>query len=278
MNTHSSTQQFMEHMLHRSALFFSKEELDKIANTTIAIAGLGGVGAITAELLVRWGIKRFRLFDKDKYEPTNLNRQLFATNKTLDRYKVDVAVERMKEINPYTEIEMAIKERVTNKNSPRFLKGVNILIQTTDSPSSLLFYKVAQQYRIPVVNGYATITGGYVTVYDYRVSKCYSFVEQVKDYLKWRGMKKITEMTPQELDELDRKWGHGTAASINFVTNAVGCLIVGEAIKLLSGRGEVVKYPYQIEFDLFSPRLKKKKMYSLFNLSNYKKLMAIFKR
>jgi len=89
-------------------------------------------------------------------------------------------------------------------------------------------------------------------------------------------MKKITQMTPEELDRLDKKWGHKTSASINFVTNAVGCLIVAEAIKLLSGRGEVIKYPYRIEFDLFSPRLKKKKIYSLFDLLNYKKLISIF--
>ena len=267
---------FTDLMLHRSSLFFSREELDKIMNTTVAIAGLGGVGAITAELLARWGIKKFRLLDKDKYEPTNLNRQLFATSKTLGQYKVDVAAKRIKEINPYTKIEMAIKDRISSENSHEFLKGADILIQTTDSPSSLLFYKIAQRYKVPVVNGYTTITGGYVSVYDYRFSKCYSFLERIKNYLKWRSMKKITKMTLKELDELDRKWGHKTSASINFVTNAVGCLIVAEAIKLLSGRGEVVKYPYQIEFDLFSIKLKKKKMYSPFALSNYKKLVTIF--
>jgi len=267
---------FTDLMLQRSSLFFSREELDKIMNTTVAIAGLGGVGAITAELLARWGIKKFRLLDKDKYEPTNLNRQLFATTKTLGQYKVDVAAKRIREINPYAEIEMIIKEPITNENGHRFLKDVDILIQTTDSPSGLIFYKIAQRYKIPVVNGYTTITGGYVSVYDYRFSKCYSLFERIKDYLKWRGMKKITEMTLKELDELDRKWGHKTSASINFVTNTVGCLIVAEAIKLLSGRGEVIKYPYRIEFDLFSPRLKKKKIYSLFDLLNYKKLISIF--
>jgi len=46
---------FTDLMLQRSSLFFSREELDKIMNTTVAIAGLGGVGAITAELLARWG-------------------------------------------------------------------------------------------------------------------------------------------------------------------------------------------------------------------------------
>ena len=267
---------FTDLMLQRSSLFFSREELDKIMNTTVAIAGLGGVGAITAELLSRWGIKKFRLLDKDKYEPTNLNRQLFATTKTLGQYKVDVAAKRIREINPHAKIEMIIKDRINNENGHKFLKGADILIQTTDSPSSLLFYKIAQQYKVPVVNGYATVTGGYVSVYDYRFSKCYSLFEKIKDYLKWRGMKKITQMTPEELDKLDKKWGHGITASINFVTNTVGCLIVAEAIKLLSGRGKVVKYPYQIEFDLFKPYLKKKKIHSLLNLANYKKLLKIF--
>ena len=156
---------FTDLMLQRSSLFFSREELDKIMNTTVAIAGLGGVGAITAELLARWGIKKFRLLDKDKYEPTNLNRQLFATTKTLGQYKVDVAAKRIREINPYAEIEMMIKEPITNENGHRFLKDVDILIQTTDSPSGLIFYKIAQRNKVPVVNGYTTITGGYAVSY-----------------------------------------------------------------------------------------------------------------
>ena len=73
-------------------------KLTRSAIPLVAIVGLGGVGAITAELLARWGVKRFRLLDMDRYESSNLNRQLFATSKTLGRYKAEVAAERIMEI------------------------------------------------------------------------------------------------------------------------------------------------------------------------------------
>ncbi len=274
---HVSELNFVKDFLSRSALCFSMEQLERIRNTRFAIAGLGGVGAIVAELVARWGVKRVRLFDKDRYEVSNLNRQIFATTKTIGSYKVDVACERIKEINPHTEVEMVVKERSSYKNVLDFLKGVDILIQTTDSPSSLLFYRVASKYKIPLINGYSTITGGCVSVYDYKNSPCYTFWEKMKDLIKWNGKKDICEMTEEELDDLDNVWGHKTAPTINFVTNMVGCLIVSETIKLITGMGKGVNYPYQIEFDLFSLTFKKRKSNSILRVSNYKKFLTIIK-
>src|SRR3989339_722890 len=133
-------EQYLSGMLERTGLLYNRQAIEKVMNTVFVIAGFGGVGAITAELLARWGIKRFRLLDMDKYDPSNLNRQMFATSKTLGRYKADVAAERILEINPYAEIEKLIKEPVSNENVYDFVKGAGMIIQTTDSPSSQLFY------------------------------------------------------------------------------------------------------------------------------------------
>jgi tRNA A37 threonylcarbamoyladenosine dehydratase len=107
-------QDYISGLLERTLLFYREETVEKVRDKVFAIAGFGGVGAITAELLARWGIRKFRLLDKDRYEPSNLNRQLFATSRTLGQYKTDVAAERILEINPYAKIEMAIKEPVDN--------------------------------------------------------------------------------------------------------------------------------------------------------------------
>ena len=79
--------EYIKGLLTRTALCFSQREIDRIRNTTLSIAGLGGVGAITAELFARWGVKRFRLLDMDGYDASNMNRQLFATSKTLGKKK-----------------------------------------------------------------------------------------------------------------------------------------------------------------------------------------------
>ncbi|MBN1637401.1 MAG: ThiF family adenylyltransferase [Ignavibacteriales bacterium] len=269
---------YIEGMLERSKLFFSDEYLEKIMNTTVAAAGFGGVGAIVVELLARWGIRRFRLLDKDSYEPSNLNRQLFASSNTIGRLKVDVAAERIKEINPHAIIEMKIPERINCQNASRLIKGADIVMHATDTPSTLLLYKVAKENRVPLVNGYSTIKGCHIQVFDYKNRKCSSFIEQIKDYFKWKDKKDITQMTDEELDELDRNSGHVAMPSLNFVTNIVGCLMVAEAIKLITGIGKIYHYPKRLNFDIMNPGFSVISMFSLFNLQNFQRFFKIIRK
>jgi len=268
---------YLKGMLERTALYFDKNELNKITEMTVAIAGLGGVGAITAELLARWGIKSFRLLDMDRYESSNLNRQLFATSSTIGRYKSEVAAERIRQINPYAEIEMTICSRVTNENVHPFVKGAGIVIQNADHPSCKLFYLAAQKHKVPLVNGYATITGGRVQTFDYERSPCQSMLESLWNRLKFGDSKPLQEMSIEEIAEFDHKHVHPTAPSVNFVTNMVGCLIVAEAIKLLTGKGKVVQYPRYLEFDTFDFKMKIKNSNSILNMDNWKKIYNLIR-
>jgi tRNA A37 threonylcarbamoyladenosine dehydratase len=77
-----------------------KEAMDKLAKSRVAVFGIGGVGGYTVEALIRSGVGAVDLIDDDKICLTNINRQIFATRKTVGQYKVDVAKERMLEINP----------------------------------------------------------------------------------------------------------------------------------------------------------------------------------
>jgi tRNA A37 threonylcarbamoyladenosine dehydratase len=254
------------------------DEIDKVSNATVAIAGLGGVGAITAELLARWGVKKFRLLDMDRYEPSNLNRQLFATSKTLGRYKAEVAAERIMEINPYAEIEMIICSRVDNENVHPFVAGADMVIQNADYPSCKLFYLTARKHKVPLVNGYASITGGRVQTFDYRVSPCRSILESWWNRLKFGDSKPLEEMSTEEIAEFDHRNVHATAPSINFVTNMTGCLIVAEAIKLITGRGKVILYPQYLEFDSFHFKMKVRNSNSTINPENVKRLFAAIRK
>lgn len=269
---------YIEGMLQRSGLFFSREDLEKIMNTTVAAAGFGGVGAIIVELLARWGVRRFRLLDKDRYEPSNLNRQLFASSGTLGRFKVDAAAERITEINPHAIIEMKLPERINCQNAEKLIHGADIVMHATDTPSTLLLYRIAKKYKVPLVNGYSTITGCHIQVFDYKNYKCSSLIERLKDSLKWRGKKDITEMTDEELDELDRKTGHSAMPTLNFVTNIAGCLMVAQAIKLITGKGKVHHYPRRLNLNIMNPNLNITSMFSLFNIQNYQRFSKIIQK
>ena len=76
------------------------DDLDRLRNACVMVVGLGGVGSYAVETLARSGIGKLVLIDKDTFEATNLNRQLYATHDTLNEKKVEVASKRVKQINP----------------------------------------------------------------------------------------------------------------------------------------------------------------------------------
>ena len=84
----------------RTRLLLGPEAMEKLRRSRVAVFGIGGVGGYAVEALVRSGIGALDLIDDDRVCLTNLNRQLHATRKTVGKYKVDVAEERVLEINP----------------------------------------------------------------------------------------------------------------------------------------------------------------------------------
>lgn len=90
----------MLNQFSRTELIFGRDAMEKLAAARVAVFGIGGVGGYTVEALVRSGVGAVDLIDDDKVCLTNINRQLYATRKTVGKYKVDVAAERIAEINP----------------------------------------------------------------------------------------------------------------------------------------------------------------------------------
>lgn len=84
----------------RTELLLGKEGINKLSSCRVAVFGIGGVGGYAVEALVRSGVGALDLIDDDRVCLSNLNRQLHATRKTIGEYKVDVAAERIAEINP----------------------------------------------------------------------------------------------------------------------------------------------------------------------------------
>ena len=85
----------MLNQFSRTELLFGKEAMEKLANSRVAVFGIGGVGGYTVEALVRSGIGKLDLIDDDKVCLTNLNRQIIATRSTIGKYKVDVMRDRI---------------------------------------------------------------------------------------------------------------------------------------------------------------------------------------
>lgn len=90
----------MLNQFSRTQLLFGPEAMERLFRCRVAVFGIGGVGGYAVEALVRSGIGALDLIDDDKVCLTNLNRQLHATWKTVGKYKVDAAKERILDINP----------------------------------------------------------------------------------------------------------------------------------------------------------------------------------
>ena len=90
----------MLNQFSRSELVFGKDAMERLKNARVAVFGIGGVGGYTVEALARSGVGALDLIDDDKVCITNLNRQILATRSTVAKYKVDVARDRILDINP----------------------------------------------------------------------------------------------------------------------------------------------------------------------------------
>ena len=96
----------MQEQFSRTELLIGKEGIKKLQNAKVAILGIGGVGSYVVEGLARAGIQNFILVDNDEVSISNINRQIIATSKTVGKPKVEVARERILEINPNANIEI----------------------------------------------------------------------------------------------------------------------------------------------------------------------------
>ena len=90
----------MQDQYSRTQLLLGAEAMTKLHDSRVAVFGVGGVGGYTVEALARSGVGALDLIDDDKVCLTNLNRQIIATHKTVGRFKVDVAEERVHDIDP----------------------------------------------------------------------------------------------------------------------------------------------------------------------------------
>ena len=90
----------MLNQFSRTELLLGHDAMEKLAGCRVAVFGIGGVGGYTVEALARSGVGALDLIDDDRVCLTNINRQLLALRTTVGQYKVDVAAERVRAINP----------------------------------------------------------------------------------------------------------------------------------------------------------------------------------
>ena len=125
----------MLNQFSRTELLIGKDGVKKLNNAKVAIFGIGGVGSYVVEALARAGVKNFLLVDNDVVSITNINRQIIATNKTVGQPKVEIAKERILEINPEANIE-TVQEFVLPGNKMFVDNTIDYIADCVDTVSA----------------------------------------------------------------------------------------------------------------------------------------------
>lgn len=137
----------------RTELMLGRDKTEKLRNSHVLVAGLGGVGGYAAEALCRAGIGEITLADHDKVQHTNRNRQIAALSGTVGKYKADVMAARLMDINPQLKCHI-IKDFLKNEIIPGILeRNFSYIVDAIDtlSPKAYLIYH-AYMKKIPLIS------------------------------------------------------------------------------------------------------------------------------
>lgn len=235
----------MTEQFSRAALIFGEEGIARLRKSRVAVFGLGGVGGAAAEALVRGGIGAIDLIDSDIICETNLNRQIFATYRTLGMYKADAAKERLLDICPETEIN-AYKIFFTPENQEEFdFSRYDYVLDAIDTVAGkIALAEKAEQSGTRLIScmgaGNKADSCAFAVADIFETSVC-PLARTMRRELKKRGIKALKAVYSAEIPvKMHGVKSDGTAVrpvpgSTSFVPPAAGLAMAGEVIKELSG-------------------------------------------
>lgn len=240
----------------RTQLIFGKEAMDKLKGARVAVFGIGGVGGYTVEALARSGVGAIDIIDDDKVCLTNINRQIIATRKTVGKYKVDVAKERIEDINPDCKVT-AFKTFYMPETADQFdFTQYDYVVDAIDTVTGkIALIENAKKAGTPIISSMGAGNKVDPTAFEvtdiYKTSVC-PLAKVMRYELKRRGIKKLKVVYSKEkpippIDDMAISCRQhcicppGTArkctqrrqvpGSTAFVPSVAGLIIAGEVIK-----------------------------------------------
>lgn len=227
----------MKEQFSRTELLIGEVGMNKLQKAKIVIFGIGGVGSYVVEALARAGVGSFILVDNDEVCVTNINRQIIATHKTIGRPKVNVAKERILEINPNAKVEI-YQEFFMPESKDFFDDTVSYIVDAIDTVTAKIELVMrADKLNVPIISSMGTGNKLDPTKFEvidiYKTSVC-PLAKVMRKELKARGIKKLkvvySKEEPVKLESSNNE-GKRIPASISFVPSVAGLIIAGEVIK-----------------------------------------------
>lgn len=243
----------MYNQFSRTELLIGKSGMEQIKNAKVIVFGVGGVGGYVVEALARSGIGTLALVDDDDVSLTNINRQIIATHSTIGKPKVQVARERVLDINPEAVVH-TYQTFYLPENAAQFhLEEYDYVVDAIDTVTGKIGLIVqAKEAGVPVISSMGA--GNKLDPTAFRVTDIYKtqvcpLAKVMRRELKKRGIEHCKVVYSEEVplvpdaevamecqEECQGSKKRQLPGSIAFVPSVVGLIIAGEVIKDICNR------------------------------------------
>ncbi|MGN1234980.1 MAG: ThiF family adenylyltransferase [Christensenellaceae bacterium] len=215
----------------------------RLKKARVALFGVGGVGGHVAEALARSGVGAIDLIDDDTVSVTNLNRQLVALHSTIGRRKVDVAAERILDINPDCAVTRWQTFFLPETSDSFPFDRYDYVVDAIDTVAGKIELVLrCREANVPVISSMGAGNKLDPTAFEvadlYETSVC-PLAKVMRRECKRRGIEKLKvvyskelPLTPLACDEASGK--RQTPGSVAFVPAVVGLILAGEVVKDLA--------------------------------------------
>ena len=194
--------------MSRTQLMLGDDAMEQIMSKNVLVIGLGGVGAICAEMIVRAGVGSITIVDNDKVDASNINRQIQALQSSVDLPKAQVLSKRLLDINPNLNLtvhEMYIKEEITTN----LLESANwdYVVDCIDTLSCKVFLiKKCIDMKLPIVSSMGAggkLDPSQIIVTDISKTNVCNLARYVRKRLQALGVKKGLKVvfSPEKADQ-----------------------------------------------------------------------------
>lgn len=239
----------MSEQFIRTQMLLGERGLQRLFAARVAVFGVGGVGGYAVEALARSGVGALDLIDDDTVCLSNLNRQIIATHSTVGQYKVDVAAQRIRDINPQAVVR-AHRVFYSPETAAQFdFAQYDYVVDAIDTVTGkLALVEQARRAGTPIISCMGAgnkLDAAAFEVADIQQTSICPLARVMRRELKRRGIEHLKVVYSRELprtptpdaqtegeESLSRKRSPGSVA---FVPAAAGLILAGEVIRDLAG-------------------------------------------
>lgn len=241
----------MQEWYSRTEMLFGHEAIEALAAARVAVFGVGGVGGYAVEVMARSGVGHLDLIDNDTVSITNINRQIIALNSNVGQYKVDVARQRVLDINPQCDVRAIRMFYLPEEANNIDLSEYDYVVDCIDTIKAKIDIAMrCHELGVPVISSMGAANKLDPTMFrvtDLSKTSMDPIARIMRKKLRKVGIEHLkvvySEEQPEKATDSDAPDDNATTskrpvpASNAFVPAAAGIIIGGEVVKDIIGIG-----------------------------------------